>query len=753
MSKKAIIFCISVIVVLAVGVAVAVSILYSGVSSGSGSEEDRDYAGDSRYGLFSAVPSDAVMLMDFASFRDVSQVLGEASVFGRIVRESRPFNSFLSSLSASEVQMKSSRAILSLHYSRDLVPLLVIDAGRQKAELSEEAAAVIAMADTAKLYSAYIDGAEVATGGSYLEKRSLIVISASDVLVKSSERHISQGISVLSLKGFHDVAANVAGDVRLFLSNANADKLASELFRQPYSRYSDFFRHVSDWTAFSVGRGGDGGWKLSGKASYGSGAGYYMNTLLASSSSLPHIHEVLPSYTVFAASLPMDDAEACISAYGKYSDARIGLTAYITRQKELKAAAGISPEDWAAGLGIREVGTASFYMGDTLESLLYIRTSGKDLKTIFKGTDITSLKNYTPAVHPYVYKGFAASLFGRMFSVADESSFTFIDGWIIAGSRRAVEEYVSGRALENTLRSYLSDAGCLSPAETRGQSFFAYLSLSEDRRAMEKVFRPAYSETLVQSAGDASLAPVFLVVGRDGTMNVTSSRIAELKGKAPVFERDTVVTVPKGPFRVKNSGTGKTNLFYQQENMYLCLQEEDGKGIWGVKFSSPLCGRASSVDYFANGKLQILFASGSRLYLIDRLGRFVNPFPVELGKEVLIGPDVYDFSGQRRYNVMVLHKDNTIDMYNLQGRKPADWKGITFRETIKDLPEAVKVDGKTWWVVRTSIQTLIFPFYGGEPVTVFEGNRMLRPDTAVVPVKGGVEATRYDGKKTTIELK
>lgn len=752
MSKKAIIFCISVIAVLIAGVAVAVAILYSGVGDDAGSDYG-SYAGDSRYGLFAAVPSDAVMLIDFASCRELAPVLDEASVLGCMARESKRFNAFISALSASGIHMKSSRAVLSFHYNRDLEPLLVIDAGRSKSALSDDASAVLALADSLKLYSAVMDGADTAEKGTYIAKRTLMLISASDVLVKSSERHVSQGISVLSVKGFHDVAAVVGGDIRLFISNANADKLLNGVFSRQYRGYSDFFRHLSDWTAFSMEKDADGGFRMTGNASYGSGMGEYMNTLLSSSSLVSHIADILPSYTVFAASLPMDDAEARISAFTKYSDARTGLAKYIARQKELKAAAGISPEDWAANLRIREVGTASFYIGDVLENLLYIKAGSKDVQTIFRGTDVSSLKNYVPAVHPYAYKDFASSVFGKLFSVQDESCFTFMDGWIIVGSRQAIDEYVSGKALENPLASYLSDAGTVSPAEARWQSFFSYFSLTEDRRALDRIFLPSYSEALSASAGDAAFAPVFMVVNRDGVITVTSVRVSQMKSKAPVFERDTVVTVPKGPFKVKNSGTGKVNDFYQQDNMYLCLRDENGKGLWGVQFSTPVCGRASTVDYFANGKLQILFASGSRLYLIDRLGRFVKPFPVDLGKDILIGPDVYDFSGQKRYNVMVLHKDNTIDMYNLQGKKPADWKGITSKETIKGLPESVKVNGKTWWIVRTSMQTLIFPFYGGDPVTVSEGNRMIRPDSAVVPVRNGVEVTRYDGKKSTVELK
>lgn len=751
MSKKAMIFCISVLVVLLCGVAVAVAVLYSGVDEKSGSKEV-SYTGDARYGLFSAVPADAVMLVDFASFKDVPSVLSGTSVTGMMARGSKQFEAFLNVLSESDMKMKSSKALVSFHYNGNLVPLLVIDAGRSKAECSEDASAIIALADSSGLYSAYVDGAEIAEKGSYLEKRSLVLVSASDVQVQSSQRHISQGISVLSLKGFHDVAAEVAGNVRIFLSNANADKLFNELFNRPYRGYSRFFKNISDWVAFSFSEEKNGGWKLSGEASYGSGMDDYMNVLLTSSS-VTHFPEILPSYTVFASSMPMEYVGTCVDAYGRYSDATTGLANYLACQKELKAAVGISPEDWAATLNIKEIGVASFFMGSDLESLLYIRTKSKDVQTVFKGTDIISLKNYVPAVHPYAYKGFAASVFGKQFSVPDESFFTFINDWIVVGSKRAVSEYVDGRALENPLDSYLTDAGCVAPSEWKGLSFFSYFSLSENRKALEMAFRPAYSEVLAASVRDVSFAPVFMSVSKDGAITVTSVKITELKSKAPVFERDTVVVVPKGPFRVKNSGTGKMNLFYQQDNKYLCLKEEGGKGLWGVPFSEPICGRAVTIDYFANGKLQILFAAGSKLYLIDRLGRFVKPFPVELGREVLIGPDVYDFSGQKRYNVMVLHKDNTIDMYNLKGRKPAEWKGIESKETIKGLPEPVKVDGKTWWIVRTSMQTLVFPFYGGDPLTVFEGDRMLRKDTEVVPVKGGVEVTRYDGKKTIIELK
>ena len=139
---------------------------------------------------------------------------------------------------------------------------------------------------------------------------------------------------------------------------------------------------------------------------------------------------------------------------------------------------------------------------------------------------------------------------------------------------------------------------------------------------------------------------------------------------------------------------------------------------------------------------------------IDRLGRFVKGFPVDLKKEILIGPDVYDFNGTRRYNVMVLHKDNTIEMYNLKGQKPESWKGISAPEIVRGLPERIIVAGNTYWVVRTSVQTLIYPFGGGEPVTQFTGDQMALPDSEVKVIDGSaIELSCYDGKSRSVKLK
>lgn len=317
---------------------------------------------------------------------------------------------------------------------------------------------------------------------------------------------------------------------------------------------------------------------------------------------------------------------------------------------------------WAEDIALKEVALVRWKMIDGQDAEALFVRVGKNVK----GCDSVSVNQNA---------GMVAALFGPVFPVVDDSYCISLGEWMVSGSAAAVGD-----------------------------------------------LREAYVQ---QDKFDYS-SPAVIVTYARGGFNIdrfysqTSSK-RKSSGYAPAQ-----VDVPKGPFKVRNCGTGKDNDFYQNDNLYLCLKDESGKGLWGVTFTEPICGRVQNVDFFNNGKIQFLFAFGSKLHMIDRLGRFVGGFPVELGKEVLLGPDAYDFTGGRAYNVMVLHKDNTLEMYNLKGKKPEKWQGITCDETIVDLPKLVKQDGKQYWLVTTTGDKYLFDFYGGSPLKGKEFNNLIK---------------------------
>lgn len=704
MNRKSLIFCLAALAVMILGIGVAVAFLYSGIE-GTGSHGKVRETDSDRSPVLCAVPSDAILVA----------VCKEAG------------------LSPLSVKVPSA---LSLHYyAGKLHSLHVLD----MENLPDEVDGACREAHDKELYTSVAG--------------NLLLISDSETLLRSSQRHLDKGISILDASGFQDAANAVEGENILYISNSHFGKLLPSVLSKPYSSYSGFLERLADWCVFDMTSTQEVT-SLTGTLLHDTDVSDFMNVLELSRPSSAGVSEIIPSYTLFAASLPMKDIDAYISAYKSYLDSRQKLQLYLAAQDQTGFVR--HPMELLHKWGVREVAVASFKTGSVLETVNLMKVTSPELSTLFLGTEISSMKGYYPVVNDWAYPSLLSSVFGDFFARDDESCFTYIDGWVVTGSRAAVEEYASGRALEYTLKQYMADAGQPDLLAETSSSFVAYLSFSEAKDGMDAILRKGFIKKFEHIWDGAEYAPAVLTVGggrKNALVSLDMHRLTLKKTKAPAFERDTVVIIPKGPFEVKNSGTGKMNRFYQNSHNSICLSQ-DGKDLWGVPFDKTMCGRAGTVDYFANGKLQILFCAGDKLYLIDRLGRYVNGFPRALEKEVLLGPDIYDFNGSKKYNVMVLHKDNTIDMYNLKGQKPAAWKGITAQETIKNLPERIFVGGNSFWVVRTSIQTLIFPFYGGDPLTVYTGNQMIRPDSEVKAVdETTVEFACYDGKTRTLKLK
>ena len=727
MSRKSLIFCLAILAGMLVGIGIALCVLYSGTGK-SGDDAKEKVADNARYLLLPAVPSDAVLLSCFSEADKVLENIHASSDFPAALKDAG---------------VRLGRMTVSLHFSGKLTALYVLDMGKASPQPSETAEAVLAAARSCGMSAEYMDCST--TGSRYsISDRSIVVASLSESLVKSSLRHIQKSVSILEASGFAEASAYVSSGNMIFVSNELSAKVLSSIFGNKYNSWIRFAPKVSDWTVFDLTEIGED-ISLYGSLVTDGDQSDFISVFSRTGTASSKLSSVLPSNTLSAATLPVVNVAEYISAYHLFLDARQSLQTRQTAIEALEKKTGISPVAYFARLEPKEVATASFIEGGKLERVNLIRVAKPD-----------TLKNCASGAYPYKYMSFASTIFGNLYELPDESSFTYLNGWLISGSQTGVKAFSEGKAGKYTLKEFMVNAGMDDLFAGESASFMAYLSLTEDRGSLESMFSKPVTTALISEIQDSDYSGIFISAGQPKLPYAVSMSLfnKEVKKSKPVAEREVTVSVSKGPFKVRNSGTGKMNLFYQQENMYLCLQEEGGKGLWGVPFTERICGTASTVDYYANGKLQILFGAGTKLHLIDRLGRFVTGFPVDLKKEILIGPDVYDFNGTRRYNVMVLHKDNTIEMYNLKGQKPSSWNGIRPSEIIRGLPERIIVGGNTFWVVRTSVQTLIYPFYGGQPLTVFEGDQMAMPDSEVRIIDGSaVELQCYDGKARTVKLK
>ena len=714
MSKKTIIACLALLCILSGGIAAAVCFLYAPGRKSPGVQVDRTVV-EARHPLFGAVPSDAAMLLRFSDMEDGLLLMTDSTkVVGCLATGSgkRGFDRFVSRLSRLRENgrlrsLARAEMIISLHYSGDLVPLMVLAAPK---DTTADLRLLMAAADSAKM--------------SYELSGQTFLLSPARTLVSAAARHLDSGVSVFDSEGFPEIVSVTGGTDAVYFSHHYAGKLFGAWLNRPYAAHSGFFSTLAGWSGFSWEDSGPARLRMGAKAVCGKNPACFLNAL---SPGETRAAAVLPASTAFAVDLPVADVARWTEAWRKYLDASKKLGRYKSGDAAFQKENGLSAEAWARRLDIKEVAKAVRFTDNGPFSVLFIRPGKADAAIILKDTGLSSFKEYRPAVLPFAWKGYAPLLFGSVFSVPDESMFTWLDGWMVIGGEDAVSAFV-GDGREESLRDFLSSGGADLRFPEKGTSLLAYVSM--DARLADEVFRPELAAAWKKTLDGIALEPVLLTAGAGNTGAFSVDRIAvrsrrSKPGEAP--SAGPAPEVPRGPFKVTNSGTGKVNTLSQADNMALQLRDENGKTLWSIPFKTPLCGRVEEVDYYANGKIQFLFASGSKLYLLDRLGRQVGGFPAETGKGIVLGPAVYDFTGAHGYTAMVLHEDNTIGMYDLHGKVREGWQGISCETAITALPELVTVEGHRYWIVRTAAaQPSVFGFLGGEPLARSELRKVLK---------------------------
>lgn len=688
--------------VLIAGIAFAVTRLY-----GTGGAKKADKATPAEWEILRAVPSDAVAVMVFDGSRAAKKVIADSTgLLKPVLAADNP------ALMGYLNQSGKNRTAVALMTSGALVPLVITQTNK---------------ADSASV--ADLAQAAAKAGLKTSVKENFLIASRSETFLGSSSRHIEEGSSVLGVRNLKELTQNVKGPAVAFLNHSHAGKLLQVYSTPSVRKQSAFVKDLTAWSAWSVQDLEKDHIVLEGTALKGEAAASWFAAYQGAPAEQVEFPEALPYHASEIIAVPI--TENFITSRKAFEDGR-GRLSKVEKALKDKGKRDLTPAEWFASLQPKEAVKVTFSDEGIDRSVILIH-SGKDLKL---GTESSN-----------PYRGTIGLILGEYFAITDTVCSQAGSKWTVWGDLPGIRAFSKG---DYTLKERMADASIPTPS-----GFTVYASLTDSPLTLDNLFSAKVADALKAWVTGSGYAPAMASLDLSGNMPKMKLEVYKraLRGtKVQVMERDTTVVVPTGLFPVMNFSTGQTNYLYQNSHLSICLNDENGKGVWGVPFKESLCGRVQNIDYFGNGKIQFLFCAGSKLWAIDRLGHWVNGFPAELGKQVLLGPDVYDFTGASGYTVMVLHKDNTLERYNLHGKRPDGWKGIKAPETVKNLPELIEAGEKRFWAVRTSVRTIIYPFEGGDPVVNPESGKMIKPDSAIYLNGKSIKAECYDGKTREFKL-
>ncbi len=150
------------------------------------------------------------------------------------------------------------------------------------------------------------------------------------------------------------------------------------------------------------------------------------------------------------------------------------------------------------------------------------------------------------------------------------------------------------------------------------------------------------------------------------------------------------------PFLFLNHNTGATEIFVQDQKNNIYLVSATGKILWKALIREKIAGDVFMIDYYRNGKNQLLFSGKNYLHLIDRNGNYVDKFPVKLRSPASNTLALFDYENNKDYRLCIAGEDRKIYVYDRSGAPVRGWNLFTTRGKVTEPVTFFRVRGKDY---------------------------------------------------------
>lgn len=204
------------------------------------------------------------------------------------------------------------------------------------------------------------------------------------------------------------------------------------------------------------------------------------------------------------------------------------------------------------------------------------------------------------------------------------------------------------------------------------------------------------------------------------------------------------------PQFVKNYRTKQQNIIVQDVTNKLYLITNDGKILWKKQLHGPVLGRIEQIDMYKNGRLQYTFATPNRVYVLDRNGNDVKPFPMKFSDQITQPLSVFDYDKRKKYRLFVTQGKNVL-LYDGRGKKVKGFNFKSAKEDFNSQPQHIRIGRKDYLVFKTDHKLYILDRRGKTRVT--PKTSLSYSNQPVFDYNSDFITTTKEGKLATITTK
>lgn len=146
---------------------------------------------------------------------------------------------------------------------------------------------------------------------------------------------------------------------------------------------------------------------------------------------------------------------------------------------------------------------------------------------------------------------------------------------------------------------------------------------------------------------------------------------------------------------VKNHLNNQKEIVVQDIKNNLYLISNKGNVLWKKQINGNILGRIEQIDMYKNGRLQLAFATQNRVYVLDRNGKDVSPFPLKFNDNITQPLSVFDYDNKKNYRLLVTQGKNTL-MYDHKGQRVFGFKFKGAKSSISSQPRHFRIGSKDY---------------------------------------------------------
>ena len=580
---------------------------------------------------------------------------------------------------------------------------------------------------------------------SFAVYHDILMLSFSTILLEDAIRQLITGESVTSLNGFNKMYATAGKnvDANVFINFQQFPRSLSVLVKPDFKSEVRSFKNFAGWAELDVNLLSDM-LLMNGFVNPPDSISSIASLFLRQAPQRITADEVLPASVASFLTISISDAEKYFTDYKAFLQDQSLLTGYKNTLQSLNNAYNTDfPNDFfeimdneitlGFDTGNPEGSPANVFFLMRIKSKAQAEEKMKAILAKIASVESKEAASYvanykldadlTYEIYHLPVRKLTSKIFGSLYAVIDEHYFVVLDNYLVFSAsveslKSLIHNYVLNKTLQNDL-AYKEFKNSLSPRSnlcfycnlSKGQRVFsAYLTniISQSWQKHLSVFQKIQVLGLQLYANNNMLYSNFLVkylsAYNTATQTVWESKLDTLTDFKPVF--------------VVNHQTRQNEVFVQDLNNNIYLINQVGRVLWKIRLPEPINSEVFQLDYFRNGKLQLLFSTKNALYLIDRNGNFVEKYPVKLRSPATCGVSVIDYENNREYRIFIACEDKHVYAYTKEGNLLTGWG---FGESESEVTQPVshfRIGNKDFLIFGDHFKTYILDRKGNPRVDV-----------------------------------